>query len=441
MIKNPEFVKNVQLELNPVKLALMPVILGMVFFVIYLMYAEVKAPIAYSMQVASLVLFAIIVFIWGTKMAIESLVNEFNDKTWDSQRMTAIGPWTLAWGKLFGSTLFAWYGGLFCLLLFTLSSFATAESQQHLIEMLFIIIFTGLLTQTVILSFILTGFAKNRESVKLNISSYSLAAIFFFLQFMSFAISAYNTDKDVQWYGNHLHPLDIALASSVLFCLWGTVGLYRAMRKELQFENSPWVWTAFVVNLMVYFASFVPMDQATAVLSSCFYVAFLAGVVTFYITLFAEPKNSVELRLAMDRARRKEFTALATKIPAWFISLLLAAITCSILFLIKGIADLQGNSEPFFLDVSPLALFLFCLRDLGIVLCVNLNSVKKNREVTAAFYLAVLYLLIPLLLKIAGAEIVLPWLLPVATTSFSNATVPIAVQAGTALYFAGKQLR
>jgi hypothetical protein len=75
------------------------------------------------------------------------------------------------------------------------------------------------------------------------------------------------------------------------------------------------------------------------------------------------------------------------------------------------------------------------------VLCVNLNSAKKNRDVTAAFYLAVLYLLIPLLLKIAGAEIVLPWLLPVATTSFSNATVPIAVQAGTALYFAGKQLR
>lgn len=132
MIGNPEFIKNIQLQINAVKMVLMPAVLGMIFIVVYLMNADSYKPVEYAMQVASLVLLGVIVFVWGTKMAVESLAGEFNDKTWDSQRMTAIDPWNLAWGKLFGSTLFAWYGGLFCLLVFTVSSFFSPKSYRFL---------------------------------------------------------------------------------------------------------------------------------------------------------------------------------------------------------------------------------------------------------------------------------------------------------------------
>ncbi len=163
MSGNPEFIKNIQLQINPVKLVLMPIVLGMIYFIIYLMSTDSREPAAYSMQAASLFLLGVLVFVWGTKMAVESLAGEFNDKTWDSQRMTAIGPWKLVWGKLFGSTLFAWYGGLFCLLMFAVSSFFAPESYQFL-ELLLFILFVGVFAQATTLAFILTEFAKNSSA-------------------------------------------------------------------------------------------------------------------------------------------------------------------------------------------------------------------------------------------------------------------------------------
>lgn len=447
MIKNPELIKNIQLELNPVKLVLMPVVLGMIFFIVYL-NADKHEPAAQSMQTASLVLLELIVFIWGTKMAVESLVSEFNDKTWDSQRMTSISPWTLAWGKLLGSTLFAWYGGLFCLLVFAASSVAVPEDLPRLVKMLLILIFTGLLTQTAILAFILTEFAKNRDAAKLNISSYSLAAVLFIGQLLFSAGGVYSARGNMQWYGISLHPLDMMLYSSLFFCLWGAVGLYRAMRKELQFDSSPWVWTVFIVSLMGYVSGFISSDHNTssaALLLLRLYASLFAGIVSFYFMLLAESKNAVDLKLLVSKRRRKEWTELAAKTPAWLISLLLVAALCAVQMVIKGAADLAGAADShdaqFILQIFPVALLMFCLRDLGIILYVNLSSAKKNRDMTAAFYLAILYLLIPLLLRIAGAASILPWFVPFAETNFLNGVAPIAAQAIFALYLAGKRLR
>ncbi|KOR27669.1 hypothetical protein TI03_06390 [Achromatium sp. WMS1] len=143
MIYNPEFRKNIQLHLNPAKLVMMPIVLGMIFFAIYLYnthsnqhhwyQVDTRAYIANIMQIYSLTLFGILVFIWGTKMAVDSLIGEFNDKTWDSQRMTAIGPWNLVWGKLFGGTLFSWYGGVICLLVFATSAMFNPQWQRSII--------------------------------------------------------------------------------------------------------------------------------------------------------------------------------------------------------------------------------------------------------------------------------------------------------------------
>ncbi|MCI5222871.1 MAG: hypothetical protein D3924_09415, partial [Candidatus Electrothrix sp. AR4] len=231
MSGNPEFIKNIQLQINAVKLVLMPVVLGMIFFIVYLMNADSREPVEYAMQVASLVLLSIIVFVWGTKMAVESLAGEFNDKTWDSQRMTAIDPWNLAWGKLFGSTLFAWYGGLVCLLLFAVSSFFSPKPYRF-IELLLFILFSGIFAQATILAFVLTEFAKNRDFGKLNLSSYSVAGILFPLLFFSLATGGYDAQGTVQWYGVASPPMENMLYSSLYFCLWGVIGFYRAMRKE-----------------------------------------------------------------------------------------------------------------------------------------------------------------------------------------------------------------
>ncbi len=220
MISNPEFIKNIRLQLNPVKLVLMPIILGMIFFVVYLLNADSREPIEYTMQVTSLILLGLIVFIWGTKMAVDSLAGEFNERTWDSQRMTAIGPWNLVWGKLFGSTLYAWYGGLLCLFLFAVAAFLTPDPSRFL-ELLLLLLFAGVFVQSSLLAFILTEFSKNRDLGKLNLSSYSVIGLLPFFFLPSFAMGAYDAQSIVQWYSIELHPMRMLLSSALFFVFGG----------------------------------------------------------------------------------------------------------------------------------------------------------------------------------------------------------------------------
>ncbi len=445
MIWNPEFRKNIQLELNPVKLVLMPGVISMIFAIVYLISVDNKEPAAPPLQIASLVLFALLVFVWGTKMAVESLISEFNDRTWDSQRMTAIGPWSLAWGKLLGSSLFAWYGGLFCLLVFAASTAAIPAEGRQMLKMLLFIIFAGTCIQTTMLASILTEFAKKREAAKMRVSSYSIVALLLLMQVSSFVTPAYNAQETGHWFGMELHPFDIMLYSSLFFCLWGIVGMYRAMRKELQFESRPTVWALFLISMMIYCAGFIPPDAKLSFadqLLICCWISFAIAVISLYIMLLTEPKHLVDFRLIRSRARQKDWAGLMTKIPAWLISFLLAAMLCAVMlvFSAANLTDLT-KEQDFFIQFSPLALILFCLRDIGIVLYVNFSSTKKNRDVTALFYLAILYMLVPGLIQIAGVKMLLPWFLPFVASNVINTLLPVAVQAGFSLNAAWQKMK
>ncbi|CAK8715930.1 hypothetical protein GKODMF_07515 [Candidatus Electrothrix gigas] len=436
MIGNPEFIKNIQLQINAVKMVLMPAVLGMIFIVVYLMNADSYKPVEYAMQVASLVLLGVIVFVWGTKMAVESLAGEFNDKTWDSQRMTAIDPWNLAWGKLFGSTLFAWYGGLFCLLVFTVSSFFSPKSYRFL-ELLLSILFAGVFAQATTLAFILTEFAKNRDFGKLNLSSYSVAGIIFPLLFFALVAGAYDARGTMQWYSITLRPMEMMLYSSVYFCLWGVIGFYRAMRKELQFDTGPWVWTLFVFGLMLYTAGFISNNDEldrSQWLFFALYISFFIGMISFYLMAFSEPKSIVDIRWLTDKAAQRKWGDFFVKLPTWFMSLLLVVLLCSVLLFMKASmhAALVDGPEWLinFVQFSPLAFLLFCLRDLGVILYVNLTSAKKNRDIVAIFYLIILYALVPTILMVTDTESILPWFFPVNSAGFLNSVVPVAAQTG-----------
>ena len=446
MIWNPEFRKNIQLDFNAVKLVLVPLVLGMIFAISYLS-VEKNEPAAPQLQLTALILFTVLVFVWGTKMVVESLISEFNDRTWDSQRMTAISPWSLAGGKLIGSSLVAWYGGLFCLLVFAAASAAVpAHEAQLMRKSLLTLLFAGGCIQTALFAFILTEFAKKREADKIALSSYSVFGVLLLAQVASFVAGAYHTDTLMHWHGIALYPLDMMLYSSVFFCLWGIIGMHRAMRKELQFENRPTAWVLFLLSLMIYCTGFIPPDfdiHAAALLFICCWMSFMIAISSFYVMLLAEPKHLVDFRLLITRIQQGAWSALTVKIPAWFISLLFTTALCCLILLLQSTADLSSlhKDYTFLLKLLPLTLLAFCLRDLGLVLYVNFSSTKKNRDLTALFYLAILYLLVPLLLKIAGAEFFLPWFVPSYEASLLNAVLPIMAQAGFALYFAGKKLR
>ena len=127
MKSNPELQRNLWLEITPYRLVSMPLIIAAVA---YLAFVSDGYHLGTSVASATVGLFFVISLIWGTKLAAETVMNEIRDHTWDGQRMSVLTPWELTCGKLFGSTLYTWYGGAICLVLYLAAAATTAPEQS-----------------------------------------------------------------------------------------------------------------------------------------------------------------------------------------------------------------------------------------------------------------------------------------------------------------------
>ncbi len=116
---NPELLRHVWLEINPHRLIAMPVVLTLIFFMAYSMNDyNFGIPLSHT----ALWIFGAIGLLWGARVASDAVAEELRDKTWDTQMMSAMEPWSMTWGKLFGSTVYTWYGSVLCLLVFAFNS-------------------------------------------------------------------------------------------------------------------------------------------------------------------------------------------------------------------------------------------------------------------------------------------------------------------------------
>ena len=114
---NAEFAKNVWLEISTKRLLAMPAI---IFLIIVLIFMNVDSTTAANstLKYVSIGGFVFLGMLWGIKSASNSILDEYNEKTWDWQKMSIIGAWKLTVGKLFGSTIYNWYSALICLVIY-----------------------------------------------------------------------------------------------------------------------------------------------------------------------------------------------------------------------------------------------------------------------------------------------------------------------------------
>ena len=87
---NPEFYRNLLLELSLHRLIAMPVILLLIYAAAGVGDdSETVSDIAYTVMIGLLVL-------WGTRLTADSVLGEVRARTWDSQRMSGIGPFAMS---------------------------------------------------------------------------------------------------------------------------------------------------------------------------------------------------------------------------------------------------------------------------------------------------------------------------------------------------------
>lgn len=437
---NPELLRNVWLELSPHRLVVMPAVLGILFLLIYLANDHLLDS---NTAIMAAVLYCAVALVWGTRVASEAVVQEINNKTWDTQRMSALGPWQLAVGKLFGSTIYVWYGGLICMALYALS-YINHLPPFYIAKLVLLYVGCGVIAHAIGMLVSMLAIQKRREFGRIQVTFYQFLGLIAAIPLLYIGLSGIAEDGDFSvllWYDRVYNLIDFTLAGIAVALAWAMVGLYRLMRAELQMANAPWVWLAFCVFAAAFVAGlrFIPPelnpglpDVSLKVFHGYVVLWFLA-----YIVAFAEPKN----RILMRRLRRH------ASLGEWgpFVSALPRCLPTAALFFLATVLVLR-TSEPTFeilgstvnFQLMVVAVFLFFLRDLMFIFVMNLRKPTPRADMNAFLYILLSYTILPIVLSALGLDplTALFWARPdfTAALTIGPVIVELMVMAGLLVY-------
>lgn len=431
---NPEFRRNLLLELTLHRLVAMPLIL-------LLIYAAAGLG-SYDRLVSDLAWYAMMVLLvlWGTRLAADAVLGEVTARTWDSQRMSAIGPFAMSWSKLLGSTVYVWYGAILSIPAFLYA----ANDFRDLLAVLA----TGLMAQAVALIVSLLVQRQRPERLRFQVTAsqlFGVGAGIAYWSVLSDGILWFRRYDDVHWYGLTAGYSDFMQLSGLAFLAWACFGIYRLMRAELQFRSWPVGWTCFVLFCAVYVGGFSPPefqlrhvtdgDRTGVETLLRLLAAFTVVVGLVWAGAYAEPKGFVRLRRWGDALRLRDPRHFLETTPGWLPGILAALVLCLVTLAVWSLsADVRYamNSVAGMgsLGAFATALVLFLLRDIGVIYFLTLDARKRRAHLTALVYLVVLYVLFPVVLAAADWEDVLPAFLPHAKGDPLVILLPVLVQVG-----------
>ena len=398
MSVNPEFRRNLWLEITPSRLVIMPVVLAAV---VYLAFVSDNYRMAELTAKAASWLFFLICMVWGTKLASEAVMNEIRDHTWDGQRMSVITPWQLTWGKLFGSTVYAWYGALICIGIVGLSSLDRSVVQAIMIMLT--LAAAGVLAHAVSLLASLAAIQKERKFTRSQTTALLLLGIIVAGPFMSVAL---NGPAHVPWFGTSYDGTGFLLWATVSYAAWAVVGVHHLMRRELQMKHGPWAWYGFMLFTMVFFAGFyygiVSKSASPLVAASpMFLTAYAVAVTAVYLLVFAESKDMVSLQTVVRLAAARDWRRFLERSPRWILTLPVAVLA-GIAVIVTAEADRSGRSLDSAVFVA--ASLFFMVRDMGIIIYCNLGTQARRADLFSIVCLVLLYGIFPAILSAMHAN-------------------------------------
>jgi len=365
---NPEFKRNLWLNFSLHRLIGMPAILGLIFL------AVAMNGQANHVGSSAAMLFVGIVWLWGTKNAAAAIGDEQRDHTWDQQRMSALSPWAMTWGKLLGATLFNWYGGAICILVLLISDLAK-DPINTLLKALSLIAMSLLLHGAALVMNLQLGqsdFAQNRRG------SFNLLLAIPALFFMPSVFEL--SETPITWWDISFMPLQFQLLAGSFFAVCSIFAAWRLMQNALQVRTQPWAWPIFACLLTAFLAGFnhenLPM------------LGLIISSSMTYATLFSEPNSITIWQRIQQRIQAKNWHGALINLPLWPTTLILS-------FAFSLLATGAAPSELSSITTAPLSIALMLLRDSAV--CVFLAFGPKRGVANSLLYLALINGLLPFL--------------------------------------------
>jgi hypothetical protein len=402
---NPEFKRNLWLEISPSRLIIMPIALGLIAALSFVL--DTEKPLE-TLFIAASVLCAVLIAGWGSFAVITSINSEVAERTWDQQRLSALTPWEMAWGKLLGSTAYAWYGGLLCALVVLVVALIQPDSLTRCIWLL-----TGLIAAVALHAWLMASRLHTLDT-QVEKSTGMVGRLFgllMLLQFlpMMFLFSRNITGQDGgrgSWWD---FDLPLALQNFVLASLFlalGLLALWRSMSKQLMLPTTPWAWVLGILALGLIVAGYALNRQIRAV--PLLAIAMTAIVAT-YFAIFTEKNNILVWRAVIFHWKNSSLRRFLQGLPLWAVSFALALIFASLYTLIGagGDASLRASTVTSILWMS----VLHCLRDCGIYLFFAFRNTTRKPLGMTLLTLFILGVILPTMVSF-GAGSIAQWFEP-----------------------------
>ena len=449
---NPELRRYFWQELTVARLFAMPLFLILIFYIVHKLEAKSSS---FATTVAETI-FVLLVLFWGCRRSAASVATEVREATWDTQRMSTMGPWSMTWGKLLGSTAFVWYGGVICLAAIAVFQ-ANKETLQAILFDVAVLAGAGMLGQSVSLAIVLAWLRKWRPTRKLPVTLGQFLGVCVGLIFLKIYFDWFDTeagrmpsDPPVDWYGRIIPGTPFMIGSLLAFLGWALIAAYRLMGAELQVKSTPWGWTAFTIFLIAYGNGFsvLSLSGAHPVISRL-WLAFAISIIACYLMLFIDPKSVVQFRALVAALRKSDVAHSIGLCPAWLRSVVLAGVlgmlaSFSLLFGKSGSLQLPYAFvlSEFIPDLREgitfgLSILAFLLRDISLILLLNIRPSRKRADMAAIFYLIFAYGILPGTLRALELPGVAALFLPDVTgfVSLVSAMFQGTVMAGILIYF------
>jgi len=417
---NPELQRNFWLEYSFHRLLTLPAILGMLFYVVYLASGEFGA----GLNIITKVCFVFFAIIWASRQLTDALLEEVRQHTWDWQRISAIPPWSLLWGKWLGSTLYSWYGAIICLVVMFFSSPLDFERQIYEILSL---IFCALFAQGISLLICLQMFQRDRSMMRFHSHMAHFSGLFSGLFLVLFVWSSQTTWFD-QWYNIPASDSAFVLVSLCVFCFWVVLGNYRLIATELQIRNGSLAWLGFIVFVLFYVGGYKQTPFSG--------LSFLVVMALSYLMLIMEGAKPSLLRQLNQAMQRHQWQNVFQHLPCWCVGLIPIVLYAVILMFTEP--DITLSAEMVDIRFFYVALFIFFVRDVCVVGLMQARHQAKRKDSSIILYFLVMYALVPALLSALGMVSLLQVLIPSPTLASCMAAV---VQVMILLFFLWPHIR
>lgn len=333
--RNPEFQRQLWLNWRP-SLVLWSLGLSLLVMALPIVLASPKNQ-AYGLSMTALAgLWAASAF-YGSILAGQSLAEEARQNTWDWQRLSALSPWQMAWGKLLGSALPAWmYTLWFALAVFAVSAVWGEHAHLRLgLHSVALAVLWGLGLQAWAMNSVLLSWGQQELPVhRRRAILLPLLLVLFMIPGPFWALISgavfEKDDAELQWWGLQIGSLGLAYVFGLVTLVLGLLALWRQLCARLDMRKLPWAWPSGLL-----LAGFAAGGLNSPWLASAWQASlWLALAGTAFAALQAMHSSLRSWRQVQWSASQGRWRQALEALPLWPVSWLLslvAALICTLL--------------------------------------------------------------------------------------------------------------